>query len=144
MFYERQAHRPHHINKLHHLCLSHSLVVVNFKMLPIHPFYCQDFSSTIIELLFPINLKKTSISLQKYKVRVPQLLAELHPSTSEWKNPKKVVYELWNEDFWSTSEETVGIIPIPGCSIYGYSVHFDTLSDGEIYPLIFQLLCSPW
>lgn len=48
---------------------------LNFKMLPTHLFYCQDFSSMIIELLFP-NLNKTSISLQMYKVTLPQLLAE--------------------------------------------------------------------
>lgn len=93
MFNERQTHCPHHINKLHLLCLSHSLAVLNFKMLPIHLSYCQDFSSTIIELLFPINLKKTSISHQKYKVRVPQLLGELPPFYFWMKKTKKS--SLW-------------------------------------------------
>lgn len=61
---------------------------LNFKMLPIHLVYCQDFSSRIIELLFPIKLKKTLISLQMYKARVPPLLAEL-PLFYFWMEKKK-------------------------------------------------------
>lgn len=74
---------------------------LNFKMLPIHSFYCQDFSSTIIELLF-LNSNKTSISLQMYKVRVPQLLVE--PSLPLL-NEKKVTCELSNEHLWPTAKQ---------------------------------------
>lgn len=74
---------------------------LNFKMLPTHLFYCQDFSSMIIELLFP-NLNKTSISLQMYKVTLPQLLPE---PPLPLLNKKKLICELSNEHFWPTSKQ---------------------------------------
>lgn len=58
------------------------MIVLSFLIT--HLFYCQDFSSMIIGVLFP-NLNKISISLQMYKVMGPQLPAETPHTTSEWK-----------------------------------------------------------